>query len=68
MTIALYSVIFGLIIIIFTQTLLHRIERKDLYDRIMCKDINDYKNIGSPMRKSMSGHERVLKKWRGEEE
>lgn len=68
MTIALYSVIFGLIIIIFTQTLLHRKERKDLYDRIMCKDINDYKNIGSPMRKSMSGHERVLKKWRGEEE
>lgn len=68
MTIVLYSVIFGLIAVIFVQSLSHRLERKDLYNRIMCKDINDYKDIDSPMRKSMSGHERVLKKWRGDEE
>ena len=35
MTIALYSIIFGLIAIVFIQAFLHRIERKELHNRIL---------------------------------
>lgn len=55
----------ALIIIILVQALLHRIERKDLYNRLMCKSINEYTSIGKPHTDTKSGHNRVLNKWRG---
>lgn len=61
-------IIYLLVALIVVQGILHHFERKDLYNRIMCKSINEYKHIDNPIRKSISGHERVLKKWRGEEE
>jgi len=67
MTIALYCVIFGLIAIIFVQELAHSRERKDLYNRIMCKDIKEYQNIDKPSVPLNSRHREVLKKWRAKE-
>ena len=67
MTIALYSVIFGLLGRIFVQAFSHRLERKDLYNRIMSKDIHEYNVISGENAKPKarsSPHKRSLKKWR----
>lgn len=64
MTIALYCTIFGLITIIFVQAISHRLERKDLYDRIMCRDMSEYKNKDKPKESPKSAHKRVIERWR----
>ena len=38
-------VLIGLICVIVLQNWLWHYERKDLYNRIMCRDINDYKRL-----------------------
>lgn len=43
---------------------LHRMERKDLYNRMMCGSIQEYEKIGKPPDKAKSAHSRVLEKWR----
>ena len=54
-----------LVAVILIQALLHYIERRDLYNRLMSKDLTEYKNIGNPPPKSVpSAHDKVLKKWR----
>ena len=51
--------------IIIIQDLLHRVERKDLYSRIMCKDINDYKRLDDkPSEPTQSAHKKTLGEWR----
>ena len=44
------------------QSVIHYCERKDLYDRIMSKNLTEYKS--EPHQKVLSAHERVIKKWR----
>jgi hypothetical protein len=56
-------VIYALLFIIAVQELLHRAERKDLYNRLMCRDINDYRR-GTPPYPPENAHKRTLKKWR----
>lgn len=54
-----------LLAVIVLQTLLHYIERRDLYNRMMSKDLTEYKNSGNPPPKTVpSAHDRVLNKWR----
>ena len=54
-----------LVAVIVIQALLHYVERRDLYDRLMSRDITEYKNSGNPPPKAIpSAHDKVLKKWR----
>lgn len=59
------AIIYALIGVIVLQSIIHRIERKDLYNRIMSKDYAEYK--GREYRYTPSAHDRVLKRWRGED-
>jgi hypothetical protein len=54
--------------LIFTQQIIHHYERKDLYNRIMSKNLTEYK--GDSPGYQTSAHKRVLNKWRerGEDE
>lgn len=52
--------------IIILQAIIHHFERKDLYNRIMCKSIGEYKNADKPVQKHVTAYEKALKKWRGE--
>ena len=52
-------------VVIILQSLLHYRERRDLYNRLMSKDLTDYnqsKNL--PPKPIPSAHDRVLKRWR----
>ena len=54
-----------LITVILIQQLLHYFERRDMYNRLMCKDYAEYKTIDTPPRKHIpSAHSKVLRKWR----
>lgn len=54
-----------LIAVIVLQSLLHYRERRDLYNRLMSKDLTDYnQSKKSPPKAIPSAHERVLKRWR----
>lgn len=54
-----------LVAVILIQALLHYIERRDLYNRLMSKNLIEYKNSGNPPPKPVpSAHDKVLKKWR----
>ena len=48
--------------IIAFQELLHRSERRDLYNRIMSKTFTEYKNPSQNY--VQSAHKKVLKRWR----
>ena len=52
--------------IIILQYLVHHIERRDLYNRIMSKNLSEYKSDSVPS--ASSAHERMIKKWRGKED
>ena len=60
-----YGVIALLCVIIFLQSLVHHCERKDLYNRIMSKNLTEYK--GEKCRSVKSAHDRVIRRWRGKE-
>lgn len=61
----LYIIIFVLCGIIAFQNILHSIERKDLYNRIMCGSAAEYKNIHNDKSKNpISAHDRVMRRWR----
>lgn len=53
---------------IVMQSVCHRFERKDLYTRIMCRDVSDYTdNVDSKRTKKPakpSAHSKVLDEWR----
>lgn len=51
--------------VIVFQSVIHHFERKDLYNRIMSKNLTEYK--GKKCISAKSAHDRVLKRWRGKE-
>lgn len=51
-----------LIGVIILQSIIHCLERKDLYNRIMSKDYTEYK--GTKCSYTPSAHNRVLSRWR----
>ena len=54
-----------LIAVIAIQTLLHYIERRDMYNRLMSKNLAEYNNMNMPPPKHIpSAHELTLRKWR----
>ena len=61
----LYIIIFVLCGIIVLQNIEHAIERKDLYNRIMCGSVSDYKRINDDnIQKPINAHDKVMKRWR----
>jgi hypothetical protein len=56
-----------LLAVIIMQYTLHYFERRDMYNRLMSRDLRDYKQGTSqkpPEKHIPSAHERVLKNWR----
>ena len=54
-----------LITVIIAQAIFHYIERRDMYNRLMSKNLTDYKQGGMPPPKHIpSAHDNVLKNWR----
>lgn len=48
--------------VIVIQSVIHHIERKDLYNRIMCKSITEYKGDCKSFKKS--AHQSAIERWR----
>lgn len=60
----IYYVLCGIIIL---QDIVHRFERRDLYNRIMSKNITEYKNItenSGETHPRKSAHARSIERWR----
>lgn len=57
---AITYALFGVIVI---QQIIHHFERKDLYNRIMSKNLSEYKG-DSQNYHPLSAHKRVLSRWR----
>lgn len=54
-----------LLVVVVLQAILHYLERRDLYNRIMSKDLKEYMQGNAPMPKRVpSAHDRTLNKWR----
>lgn len=53
-----------LITVIIIQAIIHFLERRDMYNRLMSKNLAEYKNSGSPPKHIPSAHNRVLNDWR----
>ena len=54
-----------LVAIIIIQSILHFIERRDMYSRLMSKNLSDYKQADKkPPKHIPSAHELTLRKWR----
>lgn len=54
-----------LIAVIIIQAIIHFIERRDMYNRLMAKDLTDYNKGKNPPPKHIpSAHEQTLKRWR----
>lgn len=54
-----------LIAVIILQSVIHYIERRDMMNRLMSKDLTEYKQGGKlPPKHIPSAHELTLKKWR----
>lgn len=49
--------------IIIVQSIFHHFERKDLYNRIMSKNLTEYK--GKKAVSVKSAHRQVLNRWKG---
>lgn len=64
---ALFAVILSLCGLLAYISHQHYKERKDLYNRIMCRDIQEYKNVNKEPKSALSAHDRVMKDWRKKE-
>lgn len=54
-----------LVLIILIQDIIHYIERRDMNNRLMSKNLTEYKQGGTPPPKHIpSAHERTLNRWR----
>lgn len=53
-------------VVIILQAVIHFIERRDLYNRIMCKNLTEYK--GERCTSAKSAHDRIIRKWRGKKD
>ena len=51
--------------VIILQAVIHFFERKDLYNRIMSKNLTEYKGENRIFVKS--AHDRVINRWRGKD-
>lgn len=51
--------------IIVLLLIINRCERKDLYNRIMSKNLTEYK--GEKCRSAKSAHDKVIRRWRGKD-
>lgn len=58
----MYAVVYTLCGVIVIQQIIHHFERKDLYNRIMSRNLMDYK--GDSPGYQVSAHKRVLNRWR----
>lgn len=56
-----------LCVVIVIQAILHYVERQRLQDRIMSRNLNEYKQRDEPPKTHKSAHDRVMQKWRGSE-
>lgn len=56
------AVVLALCGVIVIQQIIHHRERQDLYNRIMCKTLTEYK--GESPGYQVSAHKRVLIRWR----
>ena len=56
------ALVYALFGVIALQQIIHHVERKDLYDRIMSKNLTEYK--GDSPGYQISAHRRVLNRWR----
>jgi hypothetical protein len=54
-------------LIILTMVISHRIERKDLYNRIMSRDIKEYKSEPIKAQDRKSRADESIKKWQNKE-
>ena len=59
-------VIAALCLTVAVQEYLHHRERRDLYNRIMSRDLDDYKGTSKPT-SGKSAHAKVLDNWRRRE-
>ena len=50
--------------VIVIQAIIHSVERRDMLNRLMSKNLTDYKNSGTPPKHIPSAHDRTLNKWR----
>lgn len=57
-------VIVLLIAVIIIQAIFNRCERRDMLNRLMSKNLSEYKQGGVPPKHIPSAHDRVLQKWR----
>lgn len=53
--------------VIVMQSILHYIERGRLQDRIMSRNLTEFKAKDESPKTHKSAHERVMRKWRGSE-
>ena len=63
----MYNVIaYGILTaVIVLQSIIHYKERKDLYTRIMCRDVHDYTaTVSSTVKNPHSAASDVLRRWR----
>ena len=55
----------ALVLLNITQLILHSVERRDMLNRLMSKDLIEYKQGTNPPFKHIpSAHDRVLNRWR----
>ena len=53
-----------LIAVIILQSVIHFLERRDMCNRLMSKNLTEYKQAGSPPKHIPSAHSQVLSNWR----
>lgn len=56
-----------LITVIIIQSIIHFIERRDMYNRLMSKSLTEYKRGDTPPIHIPSAHQRTLNNWRNKE-
>lgn len=56
------ALVYALCGVIALQQIMHHCERKDLYNRIMSKNLTEYKGDSPGYR--ISAHKKVLNRWR----
>ena len=56
--------IIALLLLNIVQAILHYCERRDMYNRLMSRNLTEYKQGGPPPKHIPSAHNRILNKWR----
>jgi hypothetical protein len=64
--IAQIIILAAFIFIIFLQAVIHYAERRDLYNRIMSRNLTEYK--GDKVISPRSAHDRVVNNWLGKKD